>query len=414
MRIGLFGQFGSGNTGNDGSLEAMIGILQSRIPDVELRSICANPRAVADRYCIEASWHGRLVLQNSLLRKLSRLLGDVPRNVLTVFQMIRTLKSVRWLIIPGTGILDDFQDTASGWPFVVFRWCLVARLLRVKIAFVSIGAGPLHHPLSRWFARSSMKWASYRSYRDEFTKNFLGSIGVEVKDDFVFPDIAFNLPRLTMCQIDGKAPTTVGVGVMNYRGWSKTDPNADLIYRTYQEKLSQFIISLIERGFRVRLLTGDIGDQVAVSEMVQKIRGAVCNDDIDISAVLFEETTDLHQLMQQIDKTDIVVASRYHNIVCALKMGRPLISIGYNAKNDYLMAEFNQLPFCQHIESLDLDQLQGQFESLVQKYDSIKSAIKAANVNFCIRSNEQNHILLEKINALTPASSKNARLARTR
>ncbi|NKW81985.1 hypothetical protein HGG72_19330 [Ochrobactrum pecoris] len=172
MKIALLGQFGSGNSGNDGSLEAMIKLLQSRIPDVELHSICANPRTITDRYHIAASWHGRLVLRNPLLRKLSKLLGDVPRNVLSIYIMIRTLKQVRWLIIPGTGILDDYQDSAFGWPFVVFRWCLIARLLRVKIAFVSIGAGPLHHPFGRWVARSALKWASYRSYRDEFTKEF--------------------------------------------------------------------------------------------------------------------------------------------------------------------------------------------------------------------------------------------------
>ncbi|NKW81984.1 hypothetical protein HGG72_19325 [Ochrobactrum pecoris] len=236
-------------------------------------------------------------------------------------------------------------------------------------------------------------------------KNFLGSIGVEVKGDFVFPDIAFNLPPPPMHQINSKAHKTVGVGVMNYRGWSKADPDAELIYRTYQEKLSQFIIYLINRGFRVRLLTGDIGDQVAVSEMTQKVRGSMSKDDTAKGAVFYEETTDLHELMQQIDKTDMVVASRYHNIVCALKMGKPLISIGYNDKNDFLMAEFSQIPFCQRIESLDLDRLQEQFDRLLQNYDSIKSDIKAANVNFSVRSNEQNCILLEKIQAFTPITS---------
>ncbi|QPA25584.1 polysaccharide pyruvyl transferase family protein [Brucella anthropi] len=414
MKIALLGQFGSGNSGNDGSLEAMIELLQSRIPDVELHSICSNPRAITDRYHIAASWHGRLVLRNPLLRKLSKLLGDVPRNVLSIYIMIRTLKRVRWLIIPGTGILDDFQESLLGWPFVVFRWCLIARLLRIKIAFVSIGAGPLHHPHSRWFAKSSLKWASYRSYRDNFTKSFLKSIGVDVESDLVFPDIAFNLKCPLMRQRDATEPMIVGVGVMNYRGWSKTDPNADLISRTYQEKLSRFVISLVGRGFQVRLLTGDIGDQSAVTELVQKIRNAICDDDTVNSRVLVDETSDLHQLMRQIDTTDMIVASRYHNIVCALKMGKPLISIGYNDKNDHLMAGFNQLPFCQRIETLDLERLQEQFERVRQHHDAIKSEIKAANVNFSIRSNEQNHIFLEKIHELSPTSSENALLARTR
>lgn len=405
MKIALLGQFGSGNSGNDGSLEAMIKLLQSRIPDVELHSICANPRTITDRYHIEASWHGRLVLRNPLLRKLSKLLGDVPRNVLSIYIMIRILKRVRWLIIPGTGILDDFQESLLGWPFVVFRWCLIARLLRIKIAFVSIGAGPLHHPHSRWFAKSSLKWASYRSYRDNFTKSFLKSIGVDVESDLVFPDIAFNLKCPLMRQRDATEPMIVGVGVMNYRGWSKTDPNADLISRTYQEKLSRFVISLVGRGFQVRLLTGDIGDQVAVTELTQKIRNAISDDDTVNSRILVDETSDLHQLMRQIDKTDIIVASRYHNIVCALKMEKPLISIGYNDKNDCLMAEFNQQSFCQRIETLDIELLWEQFERVQRNYDTIKSEIKTAHVNFGVRSNEQNRILLEKIQAFTPVTS---------
>ncbi len=30
--------------------------------------------------------------------------------------------------------------------------------------------------------------------------------------------------------------------------------------------------------------------------------------------------------------TDIIVASRFHNVVCALKLSKPTISIGYEAK----------------------------------------------------------------------------------
>ena len=36
-----------------------------------------------------------------------------------------------------------------------------------------------------------------------------------------------------------------------------------------------------------------------------------------------------------------VVATRYHNVICALKLGKPTISIGYAAKNDALMAEWD-------------------------------------------------------------------------
>ncbi|NKC22875.1 hypothetical protein HED50_15295 [Ochrobactrum oryzae] len=49
MKIGLFGQFGSGNTGNDGSLEAMLHQLQRTDPQIEVICICSGPEAVKTR-----------------------------------------------------------------------------------------------------------------------------------------------------------------------------------------------------------------------------------------------------------------------------------------------------------------------------------------------------------------------------
>src|SRR6187401_776325 len=42
-RIGVFGLFGAGNLGNDGSLEAMLRFLRAARPDAELTCICADP-----------------------------------------------------------------------------------------------------------------------------------------------------------------------------------------------------------------------------------------------------------------------------------------------------------------------------------------------------------------------------------
>ena len=57
----------------------------------------------------------------------------------------------------------------------------------------------------------------------------------------------------------------------------------------------------------------------------------------------------------------MIVATRYHNIVCALRLGKPLVSLGYAEKNDVLMTEMGVGRFCQHIERLDLDLLIEQF-----------------------------------------------------
>ena len=71
----------------------------------------------------------------------------------------------------------------------------------------------------------------------------------------------------------------------------------------------------------------------------------------------------LRDVMEQIAETDLVVATRFHNVVCALKLARPTVSLGYARKNDVLLAEMGLGAFCQHVEAIDLDLLKTQFGS---------------------------------------------------
>lgn len=54
MKIGLFGQFGSGNTGNDGSLEAMLHVLNRISPNAQLVCICSDPEIITPKFQIRA------------------------------------------------------------------------------------------------------------------------------------------------------------------------------------------------------------------------------------------------------------------------------------------------------------------------------------------------------------------------
>lgn len=51
-KIALFGLFGCGNLGNDGSLEAMIEFLRHHRPDADLVCICDNPEEVTRKFGI--------------------------------------------------------------------------------------------------------------------------------------------------------------------------------------------------------------------------------------------------------------------------------------------------------------------------------------------------------------------------
>lgn len=72
----------------------------------------------------------------------------------------------------------------------------------------------------------------------------------------------------------------------------------------------------------------------------------------------------LEQLLPQLAKSDVVVSPRFHNIILALMLNKPVISISYNEKFDSLMAGIGLAEYCQHIDHLDVDRLIEQLREL--------------------------------------------------
>jgi len=386
MKIGLFGQFGSGNAGNDGSLEAMLQLLKRNCPDADLLCICARPDIISEKYNVATVPVGNPALESDLFRLLDKALLKLPRRLAGFLTAISVAHGLDLIIVPGTGILDDFNEGPFGWPFVIMRWCLAARLGRAKLAFVSVGAGPADHPVSRFFFRKAALTAAFRSYRDEISHDFMKSLGVNSRSDVVSADIAFALPPASNAAHDSVA-RRVGLGVMTYRGWKRHEANASDIYETYLDKIAALADKLLASGREVRLLTGDKGDLQAINDLMPRIQSP------DAAKIIVEPVASLHELMQQIAQTDIVVASRYHNIVCALAMGRPAISLGYAAKNEALLHDTGLDGFGHHIERFDTQTILAQIDDMFERREELAEKVEAGVAQYRLKLAQQEETL---------------------
>ena len=101
--------------------------------------------------------------------------------------------------------------------------------------------------------------------------------------------------------------------------------------------------------------------------------------------------------MEQIAQTDVVVATRFHNIVCSLKMGRPTISLGYAKKNDVLMAEAGLGGFCQHVERFDVGLLIEQFQDVMEHRETCEDTVRSRTRSFERQLQRQDEMLLASI-----------------
>lgn len=375
-RVGLFGLLGSGNLGNDGSLEAVLAFLQAEHPDAILGCLCAGPVRVSGRYGIPAT---RLHWYRSEYQTASGVTAIALKALGKGIDAIRTAAWVRRfdvVIVPGMGVLEATLPLRPwGFPYSLFLLCASGRLFGTKVALVNVGANVIHQRLTRWLFTSAARLAHYRSYRDTLSRDAMRRTGVDTSGDDVYPDLAFALPTPPDVSV---ATRTVGVGVMAYYGGNDDRQRADEIHASYVDKMKRFVRWLVDNDHRIRLFTGDHVDESVVREILSDLR--VHRPGLEPSWVVAEPASSLADLMQQMSSIDTVIATRYHNVLCALKLSKPTLSIGYAAKNDVLMAEMGLADFCQSIRSLDVERLIEQFTALDSRREQLKRTMVERNL----------------------------------
>jgi polysaccharide pyruvyl transferase WcaK-like protein len=405
-KICLFGMFGGGNFGNDASLESFLLFLREARPDADISCVCVDPDAIGQEHQIATAPISAPEFSNAFLRFSNKVSLRMIGRLANWHRAIKHVRQFDIVIVPGTSTLNDYGSGPFGTSYGLFRWAAAARLCGVKFCFVGTGAGPILHPISRWMLRSAAAWAHFRSFRDQVSKDFLKSLGIDTSNDQVHPDLVFKMPTPLLPVRDAQEKlVTIGVGLMNHNGWragsrSASDPT---VYQTYIEKMGRFVNSLLDRGYRVRLLTGETVDTRAVRDIgrIAKANGYELIDGIlpprKAQQLIVEPINSLHDVMRQIGDTDIVVATRFHNVVCALKLARPTISVGYEAKNDAVMTDFGLGEFCQSIESLDLDVLETQLAELLKNKEHYQAIIRQNLDAMQLRVKRHEQELLSKI-----------------
>jgi polysaccharide pyruvyl transferase WcaK-like protein len=396
-QIALFGNFGSNNLGNEASLKAMLDFIRRARPHTNVTCVCYGPDRARAKHDVTAIPIKLPLPEIRWCAVVNRLLAGLPLRLSDFVRALYLARKFDLFIVPGTGILDDFSERWQVMPFDLFKWSVAAKLNRRPFALVSVGAGPIHHPVSRWLMVFAARLAIYRSYRDDISKNFMRTAGLPTQDDLVFPDLVFNLqtPECPHSGLQNGRPPMIGVGVMDYYGWDLGSKRRSQIHETYVGELTQFICWLIEHGYCVRLLMGQLSDQQSFDEVVQRVISQCGSGAAE--HLLAEPAHSLEDLMYQIGETELIVATRFHNIVAALMMGRPAISVGYADKNDVLLAEVGLGAFCQTIEKLNAGRLITEFEELFHGRDQFSHRIRHMVQEFRRRLERQEAYLLENL-----------------
>ncbi len=270
-------------------------------------------------------------------------------------------------IVPGMGTFESTMQVRP-WqtPWSLFALATSARVFGVSFATVSVGASTPRDPLTRVLLSRALRLASHRSFRDEQSRMAASEMGVDTAHDAVVPDLAFALT--TPSRAPGRSGT-IGVGVIAWHGAESERASADAIHTRYRAAMQTFLGRLVDSGHTVRLLVGDDIDVPVAMDL----RGAVLAERpwLDDDAIAFDPVSTLGDYMSQVVDLDAVVASRFHNVLCALKCGVPTIAVGYGDKHRVLMERFGVRRFSHEIRTLDVEHLANSLDALLAEGDRL-------------------------------------------
>jgi len=379
-RVVLFGLFGIGNLGNESTLWVTLHHLRRRLPNAQIVCVCDKVPAFAgefgvthlpfDPMPVRGTWHFRTKALRYIYLAIATLVTEPTRRR----RAVSLLASADQLVVVGTGALDDLGELPWGMPAWILRWCRAARRKRTPVHLLSVGAGPIRNAINRFLMTRAVASSQIRSYRDNYSREYMAKLGVTSPTDQVVPDLVFAMPRewQPAWRPASNPPKVIGVGVMAYFGWNVGGEIGREIHSQYIGKMAVFVRRLLDAGYGVRLLIGERGTDARAAQGLFEAVGPVAENRLVVSQM--ESASDV---LREIMLTDLVVASRFHNLILALALARPVVSVGYSAKFEALMEEMELSAYCQSIESLDVNRLYEQVSDLAENHEDAVATIVA-------------------------------------
>jgi polysaccharide pyruvyl transferase WcaK-like protein len=410
-KIGLLNHMGAGNLGDDATQSVVIQNIKSRWPNAEIALFSMNPADTRSRHGIPSyairtqTWERREGHVNGSLTVKTKV-KNILRKFQILFQFLRAvntvtikvpgrlfdelsflgksfqiIKSFDLLIISGGGQLLDSSGGPWKFPYTVFKWTLLAKLSRTKCYFLNVGAGPLAYPLGKWFVKSALGLADYVSFRDDDSRDLVQKVGFTGKSQ-VAPDCVYALDFLgySLSEVAAQPEDAlVGLSPMAYCDpriyWQKDQA----VYERFIDNVASFGRWLSQNDYRLTLFSTDIWFDLQTTKEV----GALLqnsNGNMQSHRIKVEQIAGIDQLLSTMRAMDYIVTCRFHGVVFAHLLNKPVIALSHHPKVSTLMNDLGLARYCLDIRKCDVNTLQETFMSLVANRDEIRNrmADKAA------------------------------------
>jgi polysaccharide pyruvyl transferase WcaK-like protein len=397
-RIALLTPYTGGNLGDAAIQDAMITNLRVRLPAAQFSGLtlnCANfvvlhgddafplsennqpsygifgarsgretatarvsSGSTSDRRADWANGAKRLLRKIPLVNRCARWVRDWARPISREIQHSRDgyrfLRAQDLLIVSGGGQLDDTWGGAWGHPFALFKWAVLARIARIPYAIASVGASGTNSRLSQVLLSAVLRMASYRSYRDENSKNTATALLRRASSDPVVPDLAFSLPPSEYpppagIRVRSQGRTIVAISPIAYARpgiWPLQD---SALYTRYLQQMAAAISQLLEREYFLVIVCSALADKVVIDEIFDRVDPESKKRLASQSYIPVTETW--KDLVASLQDVDFLIASRLHSAILGFASEVPTIAISFDPKVDWVMEDLGQTEYLLQIRN---------------------------------------------------------------
>lgn len=402
-KIGLLDHLGGGNLGDDATLAAVMQNIKIRWPDAQIFGFTMNPGDTQTRHGIPSypirkeTWtpgfavqDGKLIFKEKLkaaagkhgllFKILKAIYGVVYRKPINLVKELvflaksfRIIRTFDLLIIAGGGQLLDSWGGPWKFPYTLFKWTMLARLSRAKCYYINVGAGPLRHPLGKWFIKRALRLADYVSFRDEQSKALVESTGYRATSQ-VCPDsvYALEIPAPITSGNGSTGGSVVGISPMAYCDprvyWEKNQS----IYDGFIKELAAFGSWLVRNQRSLALFSTDIWFD---SQAIEDLKSALLHETglANSPRVRHEPVKGIDEMLLHMSSMNYIVTCRFHGVIFAHMLNKPVLALSHHPKVTKLMGEMGLSKYCVDIHTCNFKVLADTFQVLVSNCGEIKS-----------------------------------------
>ncbi len=311
-KVVVIGNFGAGNVGDELILAGFLKKLASRLPRARVTVLGHDPRVIR-------RWHGVHAEQ---------LLPFGWRSLLSgrLFSTLRVLRAADAVVFPGGGLFTD-RESAKAVPLWGFH-ILVAKWYWRPVYLLGQSVGPLSTDFGRHWASRFLGKAEWIGVRDTASATELKKLGISPAQIKVGEDSALLLGKLRKSQpsfVKRRTSRRILRVLVSVRDFPRVPPS-------FFKELAQALDDLTEQD-KVRITFAEFG--LGDTHTWQRLCLHAQHDSLWKVLELPESAI---EVVQAIEKYDLVIGMRLHSLVTAHLAGVPSIALSYSRK----VAEFQK------------------------------------------------------------------------